>query len=370
MGTAAPLQKTAVKLSPVSIPSHAGLLLQRKCACGTPTSSLSGSCQECQRNKKIQTKLTIGASDDPLEQEADRVADQVLAAPARPPTSHTAPRIQRRTGQAGSDEVAAAPASVDQVLASPGRPLDSALQQDMSQRFNHDFSQVRIHADAAAQQSAREVNAHAYTTGHNIVFGANQYAPATHAGRRLLAHELTHVVQQAGASTQLQRQEATATPADPCTYAGEAVKDREVHLNLGLSAARVYTNGGGHVQFDNLITGPSTRRLARSNGWCHMYSVKGHQAVSGNGLINFVNYCGEFGFHSNFWRRDGNIVRIPGAESHGCARLHDADETSTATGDSRRFYNLVQDNDCVRIYDRSSWRTPTFKRCPSAGESC
>lgn len=367
MSTAAPLQNTAAKPALVNS-THAGLLLQRKCACGTPTASLTGSCAECQRKKKIQTKLTIGASNDPLEQEADRVADQVLAAPAHPSVGNTAPHIQRHTG---STEVGTtAPVSVDQVLASPGRALDVALQRDMSQRFNHDFAQVRIHSDAAAAQSAREVHAHAYTTGQHIVFGENKFSPSTRAGQRLLAHELTHVVQQAGTATQLQRQDTADTPADTCTYAGAAVKDREVHLNLGLSAVRVYSNGGGHEQFDNLITGPSTSSLARSNGWCHMYSVKGHQALSGHGLINFVNYCGNFGFHSNFWRKGGNIERIPGTESHGCARLHDADETSTASGDSLRFYNLVQDSDCVRIYDRPFWRDPTFKRCPSDGESC
>ena len=95
----------------------------------------------------------------------------------------------------GSDT---APASVDQTLASPGRPLEPALQQDMEQRFGHDFSRVRVHSGTAAQQSAQDVNAIAYTVGHNIVFGADQFAPGTHEGRRLLAHELAHVVQQSG----------------------------------------------------------------------------------------------------------------------------------------------------------------------------
>ena len=63
-------------------------------------------------------------------------------------------------------------------------------------RFGHDFSQVRVHSGGAAEQSAREVNANAYTVGQNIVFGAGRFAPDTHEGRRLLAHELTHVVQQ------------------------------------------------------------------------------------------------------------------------------------------------------------------------------
>jgi hypothetical protein len=68
----------------------------------------------------------------------------------------------------------------------------------MEQRFDHDFSRVRIYIGGAAEQSARDVNAHAYTTGNNIVFGAGRFAPATHEGQRLIAHELTHVVQQSG----------------------------------------------------------------------------------------------------------------------------------------------------------------------------
>jgi hypothetical protein len=153
----------------------------------------------------LQTKLAIGASNDPLEQEADRVADQVLAAPANPAVSGAPPRIQRSTGQP-SATAGTVPASVDRVLESPGHPLDPALQQDMGQRFGHDFSRVRVHAGAAAEQSAQEVNANAYTVGHNIVFGTGRFVPGTQSGRRLLAHELTHVVQQSANIASLQRQ--------------------------------------------------------------------------------------------------------------------------------------------------------------------
>jgi uncharacterized protein DUF4157 len=170
-------------------------ILQRQCACGTHTMG-GGQCADCaKKTGLLQRKLTIGASNDPLEQEADRIAEQVLAAPAHSAMSGTPPRIQRFTGHS-TGENGTAPASVDLVLASSGRPLDPALQQDMGQRFGHDFSTVRVHSDAAAEQSARDVNAHAYTVGHNIVFGGGRFAPGTNEGRRLIAHELTHVVQQ------------------------------------------------------------------------------------------------------------------------------------------------------------------------------
>jgi len=175
-----------------------GSILQRKCeSCGQHTIA-GGECGECTKKKSgLQRKLAIGASNDPLEWEADRVADRVMAASAHSAVSEAPPRIQRFTGQLteGSES---APASIDHVLSSPGRPLEPSLHRDMGQRFGHDFSRVRVHTDAAAERSARDVNANAYTVGHNIVFGARQFAPGTHEGRRLIAHELTHVVQQSG----------------------------------------------------------------------------------------------------------------------------------------------------------------------------
>jgi hypothetical protein len=91
-----------------------------------------------------------------------------------------------------------APPTVDHVLASPGKVLDPALRQDMEQRFGYDFSGVRVHSGPAAEQSARDVSARAYTSGRHIVFARGRDAPGTREGRRLLAHELAHIVQQRG----------------------------------------------------------------------------------------------------------------------------------------------------------------------------
>ena len=174
--------------------------LQRKCACGSPAMS-GGECEECKAKKglPLQTKLTIGEPGDSYEQEADRVAEQVMAAPAHSAVSAVPPRIHRFSGQS-SEGMDTAPDSVDRVLASSGRPLEPTLRQDMEQRFGYDLSSVRVHSGAAAEKSARDVNANAYTVGHDIVFGAGRFAPDAHAGRRLLAHELVHVVQQGGAT--------------------------------------------------------------------------------------------------------------------------------------------------------------------------
>ena len=98
--------------------------------------------------------------------------------------------------RANNIEKTEAPAMVHEVLRSPGEPLDSQMRDFMEPRFGHDFSRVRVHSDSQGANSASAVNALAYTAGAHIVFGAGQYSPQTPRGLRLLAHELTHVVQQ------------------------------------------------------------------------------------------------------------------------------------------------------------------------------
>jgi hypothetical protein len=240
--------------TPTTSPLSKGGILQRKCAdCGNHTVA-GGECESCGKKKiGLQRKLTIGASNDPLELEADRVADQVMAAPASSTISHSSPRIQRFTGQASGQADMEAPASVESVLSSPGRPLDPELQQDMGQRFGHDFSQVRVHTGGEAERSAKDVNANAYTVGHRIVFGNGRFAPETYQGRRLVAHELTHVVQQSSTSPfadimsmkrLLQRDDI-----DPLEEMA-GVTNASVHsivIDPGSGRTRFYTRGGKFI---------------------------------------------------------------------------------------------------------------------------
>ncbi|MGH8761967.1 MAG: eCIS core domain-containing protein [Nitrosospira sp.] len=121
----------------------------------------------------IQRKLTIGASDDPLEREADRIADQVMLMTANTAVNRAPIRIQRFTGSS-TGAITEVPPSVDQVLSSPGRPLERELRQDMESRFGYDFSNV--HSGSTAEKSAHDVNANAYTAGHNFIFGTGQFA--------------------------------------------------------------------------------------------------------------------------------------------------------------------------------------------------
>src|SRR5258706_11911466 len=139
-----------------SAPVQTGIL-QRKCACGQHTIA-GGECEEC-RQKREGMMQRSAVSEKP---------------------------------------VSGVPPIVHEVLGSPGQTLDAGTQAFMESRFGHDFSQVRVHTDARAAESAREVNALAFTVGRDVVFGAKQYAPEMSEGKRLLAHELTHVVQQGG----------------------------------------------------------------------------------------------------------------------------------------------------------------------------
>ena len=176
----------------------------------------------------IQTKLAINKPGDEYEQEADRISEQVMRMPdpqlqracacggecpkCRTNLAHENERLQPKQVGAGDLGQASVPPIVHGVLRSAGQPLDAATQSFMSPRFGFDFSDVRIHMDATADESALAVNALAYTVGRHVVFGAHQYQPGTRDGRRLLAHELAHVVQQNQArSSAIQR--ACRSPA-------------------------------------------------------------------------------------------------------------------------------------------------------------
>jgi hypothetical protein len=163
----------------------------------------------------IQAKLTVSAPGDSYEQEADRISEQMMGMPepqlqsacvcgggcpeccAEQP-DQVPERLQTKRAQASDMGQIAAPPIVHEVLRSPGQPLDPATRIFMEPRFGCDFSHVRVHTDARAAESARVVNAQAYTVGRDVVFGAGQYAPLTPIEKSLLAHELTHVVQQSG----------------------------------------------------------------------------------------------------------------------------------------------------------------------------
>ncbi len=216
----------------------------------------------------IRRKLALNAPGDACEQEAGRIAEQVLTSSARPFFSGTPSQMQRFSGKP-----AIAPASVGQTLASPGSPLESAVRKDMEQRFGFDFGRVRVHSGAAAEQSARDVNAHAYTVGQDLVFGAGQFSTETAQGKRLLAHELTHVVQQAGAvSRSVQRQKGPAIqqesqPGEPATTSSADDLSEDLLAKANEFNQKVAQNskksGDKYVAVDPAKPSPQTIHLAQ-----------------------------------------------------------------------------------------------------------
>jgi hypothetical protein len=177
------------------------------------------------------TDLRISRSKDEFEQEADRIAAQVTSMPGPPAAAVPDAGIVQRKHAHRKDEEEEntplmpspkdlhkdlhsaeeshsleAPPIVHEVVRSPGQPLDAPTRAFFEPRFGHDFSKVRVHADRTATQAARAVSAQAFTYGRHLVFDENSYRPAMQTGRRLLAHELTHTLQQNAGTFAIQRQ--------------------------------------------------------------------------------------------------------------------------------------------------------------------
>jgi len=189
--------KPARAYSPSLSPARSWLL-QRKCSCGGQT-GFKGECEDC-RKKEMQRKA--------------------------------------QNSEHESQSNASVPPIVHEVLRSPGQPLDAHSRAFMEPRFGHDFSQVRVFADSRAENAAEAVQARAYTLGRNIVFGAGEYAPATAKGKRLLAHELTHVVQQShNLSSGTANQIGPAN--DPAELEADRVAERVVSSETSISPALI-----------------------------------------------------------------------------------------------------------------------------------
>jgi hypothetical protein len=177
-----------------------------------------------------QTKPRVSQPGDAHEQEADQVAEAVMRMPAG------------ETAAPGGDTAAHTTASQsvaqEALPGSDGQPLDAATRAYMEPRYGHDFGHVRVHSDEQAAQAAADYRARAYTVGGDIVFGAQEYAPGTSEGQRLIAHELSHVVQQgsdATAAATVQREPEGATKAPPTVAKG---------LSEGVQGYMENTEGG------------------------------------------------------------------------------------------------------------------------------
>ncbi|HQY93034.1 DUF4157 domain-containing protein [Caldilinea sp.] len=233
-------------------------------------------------------RLKIGAPGDRYEQAADHAARRVMrmAAPSRPdagtdqqatpqvdPPQQGFDLLHAQGDASGQREQASAPVVVQEVLQTPGQSLDAAARRFMEPRFGHNFAHVRVHADAGAASSAHSVHARAYAVGRHIVFGAGQYAPNANSGRRLLAHELAHVLQ-APAGTRLARapeeerveppvaetatpvMEAPAAEAETATDAAAAARSATSQPTAATAATPAVTPGGHTSAPASMVTCP------------------------------------------------------------------------------------------------------------------
>jgi hypothetical protein len=156
-------------------------------------------------------KLPLSKPSDGYEQEADRVADQVMRMSA--PIAEAAcgvcaevrPQVQMQAAPSTNTEAAVDTSAAIRAAQRGGAPLPRDVRAYFEPRFGHDFSAIRVHADGDAAQAARSIGASAYTIGNDIVFGAGTFAPGTAAGGGLIAHELAHVVQQGHSPTAISR---------------------------------------------------------------------------------------------------------------------------------------------------------------------
>lgn len=176
---------------------------------------------------KNQTTLTISRPGDRYELEADRLADQVMRM-SEPPPQGACPcgggcpkcqnqqdgRKQINTKPAQTLDINEANSSEEKIISSPGLPLDSVTRAFFEPRFGYAFSKVRVHTDSVSAQSARNLNSFAYTFNNHIVFGHNRYRPNTSQGRKLLAHELTHIIQQEADASQLSKKIQRQVPSE------------------------------------------------------------------------------------------------------------------------------------------------------------
>ena len=258
------------------------------------------------RSTSMQPKLTVGAPNDKYEQEADRVAKQVMQMrePSDVETTPGNPRIQRLCEEC-EEEIRRQPFQEEEELLQakrnspnegriPGHRAQSriaALRQGaggaslpaetlrfFEPRFGQDFGDVRVHTDAAAAVTASSINARAYTLGRDIVFGSGQYMPHTSSGRALLAHELTHVLQQRRGSipSGVQRTIGDGHDLESPRFSGnlrlEAAFDDERYVQIGDRGEHVVLLQQALVDADHPlpqhgvdgIFGPETHRAVRS----------------------------------------------------------------------------------------------------------
>ena len=271
-----PFRKTTSSSTNAVVPPAPVQSARRSCACG-------GGCSACKQSASIQAKMTVSEPGDAFEREADRVADQVIGGrstgvnrPEKPVST-----IQRH-GAANGTAVRDTPPIVNRVLGARGQPLEPGTKHFFEQSFGHDFTPVRVHDGPAAAASASALGASAYTAGANIVFGAGQYTPSTTSGRRLLAHELTHVVQQRAARNFDDTYPYRASSGnEPAQRSSTAVIQRQSGGTI-TSAQQLIDAHTSELGLDETTLGHQLAALVASSPWQISFATDVFDALDAN----------------------------------------------------------------------------------------
>ncbi|WP_322755332.1 eCIS core domain-containing protein [Frankia sp. Cas3] len=198
-----------------------------------------------------------------------------------------------RRSAAGPTPANEAPPIVHEVLRSSGRALDAPTRAVMEPRFGADFSRVRVHTDTQAAQSARAVHALAYTVGPHIAFDEGRYSPATDTGRRLLAHELTHVVQQAANPAPLGTSLRVGDSTDPAEHTAARVASGQPDLpvRIGSVTTPVVQRDGPPIDSERSAT--VTPRVSLENIGLTLDVLRGrHELLASIDLRNPIKVLG------------------------------------------------------------------------------
>jgi hypothetical protein len=363
----------AKKTSAVSVPTARRPVVQRKCACGPS----GDACQAC----RAQPRLSISQPGDALEQQADRVAESVVRTPdehamSLPPLlpARDEPTVQRAAdpevapdeddepvpdegGMPKTDGTAPPRTAPLHVARSGGRALEPSTRQFFESRMGHDFSAVRVHTDDTSSRSARSIRALAYTVGRNIHFDQGRFQPQSKEGRKLLAHELTHVMQQSRGPESVQRQMSLEEPRlgqslhrppplvgrfqlrpprlNQCS-AGDCPQGKQRRVVRGDCATSGPADRNNFIESLSVALGAQNVRAQWSNGRVDHWPCSprpgvtpiGHDVVGvkcgrqhtnlhRDGMAWFTGFAAQdlrIGFH------DSQVVAT-GVHSHGCVRV-------------------------------------------------
>src|SRR5579859_1158590 len=210
------------------------------------------------RSGTVQASLAVGHVDDPAEHEANEVAARIMGAPANSQTF-------RQGGTYRDNAPANVSGIVEQVAHSHGHPLDPATRSFFESRLGHNFSHVRVHTGPEAAASARSINALAYTAGSDIVFAHGRYSPHTDDGKRLLAHELAHTIQQSSRASRIVRRSPDLgglTVSVTHTGTNVPISGANVHIDQKLVSSTksidLVTDGSGNTPSIQLEEGSYT----------------------------------------------------------------------------------------------------------------